>query len=146
MATKQRIVWGAQTEWSADGTTYTRIPECNGLAVPGITTEYQDVTSLDSPNGFREFIPGLKDAGEISIPCGYTTAGYNQAVQFQLAGTLIHFRTTLPLETGQTSGDVFEFTGYVTPEMEQNGVGDPIGMNLNIRTSGAPDFTEGAAS
>lgn len=146
MATKQRIVYGATAEWSGDGgSTYTSIPEVKGLAVPEIQIEYQDATSLDSTGGYREFVAGLKDAGEISIPAGYTSAAYNTAVGYQTNATLVYFKTTLPLETGQTTtGDVFEFTGYVSPQLETNAVGDIIAMNINIRTSGTVTFTQGS--
>ncbi|MBO9437336.1 hypothetical protein J7354_01555 [Sulfitobacter sp. R18_2] len=147
MATKQRIVYGATTEWSGDGgTTYTNIPEVKGLVVPETEIEYQDATNLDSVGGFREFIPGLKDAGEVTIPAGYTSDGYETAVGYQTAGTLVNFRTTLPVETGQATGDTFEFTGYISPALETNDVGDIIAMNLNIRTSGAVTFTKGTAA
>lgn len=145
MATKQRIVYGATSEWSGDGgTTFENIPEAKGLVVPTVETDYPEVTSLDSPNGFREFIPGLKDAGQISIPAGYTTAGYAEAVGYQTNGTLVEFKTTMPLETGQTVADTFEFTGYVTAALETNEIGEPIAMNINIRTSGDVTFTEGS--
>lgn len=146
MATKQRIVYGATTEWSNDGgTTWTAIPEVKGLVVPETSIEYQDATSLDSTGGFREFIPGLKDAGEISIPCGYTSGCYADAEGYRTAGTLISFKTTMPKETGQTiAGDTFEFSGYVSPALETNDIGDIIALNLNIRTSGAVTFTEGS--
>jgi len=146
MATKARIVYGASTEWSSDGgTTYTNIDESTAIVVPETSVDYQDVSSLDSTGGFREYIPGLKDAGEISIPCNYTSAMYALASGYRSAGTLIKFQTTLPLETGQsTTGDVFVFEGYVSPALETNSVGDPISLTLNIRTSGAVSFTEGS--
>jgi len=146
MATKQRIVYGATTEWSDDsGSTWTAIPEVKGLIVPETQIEYQDATSLDSAGGFREFIPGLKDAGEITIPCGYTSTAYEDAEGYRSAGTLIDFKTELPLETGQsTTGDTFEFSGYVSPALETNDIGDIIALNLNIRTSGAVTFTKGS--
>jgi len=146
MATKQRIVYGAKVEWSSDGgTIYTVIPEVKGLAVPEIQVEYPDATNLDSPGGFREFVAGLKDAGEISIPAGYTSGAYNTAVGFQANATLIFFKTTLPKETGQaTTGDVFVFSGFVSPRLETNAVGEIISMSLNIRTSGNVTFTQGA--
>lgn len=146
MPTKQRIVYGATTEWSGDGgTTFTSIPEVKGLIVPETQTEYQDATSLDSAGGFREYVPGLKDAGEITIPAGYTSDAYDTAVGYQTNKTLVHFKTMLPRETGQTTtGDIFEFTGYITPVLETNDVGDIIGLNLNIRTSGAVTFTKGS--
>lgn len=143
MATKQRIVYGATSEWGTDGSTYTDIPEVKGLVVPETSIEYLDATSLDSTGGFREFIPGLKDAGEVSIPCGYTSAAYETAVGYQTNATLVYFQTTLPVETGQATGDVFEFTGYVSPALETNAVGEIIAMNLNIRTSGAVTYTKG---
>lgn len=147
MATKQRIVYGATTEWSGDGgTTFTNVPECKGLVIPEVQVEYQDATSLDSQGGFREYVPGLKDAGEISIPCGYTSGAYADAEGYRAAGTLVHFKTTMPVETGQSTGDTFEFTGYISPALETNDVGDIIAMNLNIRTSGNVTFTEGAAA
>jgi hypothetical protein len=147
MATKQRIVFGATAEWSDDGgTTWTGIPEVKGLVVPEVEIEYQDATNLDSAGGFREYIPGLKDAGEVTIPAGYTSDGYETAVGYQMAGTLVGFRTTLPVETGQSTGDTFEFTGYINPALETNDVGDIIAMNLNIRTSGAVTFMKGTAA
>ena len=146
MATKQRIVYGATAEWSGDGgTTFTTIPEVKGLVVPEVQIEYQDATSLDSTGGFREYVAGLKDAGEISIPCGYTSAAYEEAEGYRSNGTLVYFKTELPMESGQsTSGDTFEFTGYVSPALETNDIGDIIAMNLNIRTSGNVTFTKGS--
>lgn len=144
MATKQRIVYGAKTEWSGDGgVSFTKVPEAKGLAVPVIETEYQDATSLDSPNGFREKVPGLKDGGNISIPAGYTSGGYATAFGYLGDKTLVHFKTTMPLEKGQTTADVFEFTGFVSPQLETNDVGDIIAMNINVEVSGEPTFTEG---
>lgn len=145
MATKARIVYGASSKWGTDGTTYTDIPEAKAIAVPEEQIEYQDVTNLDSAGGFREFIPGLRDNGEVTIPCNYTSGAYATAKGYSDNKTLIYFETTMPLETGQsTTGDVFEFTGYVTPRLETNEVGDPIMMNLVIRTSGAVTFTQGS--
>lgn len=145
MATLQRIAHGATTEWSTDGTNWSSIAEVKAIAVPTVNTDYQDATSLDSPNGFREYVPGLKDAGEISIPAGYTTAIYTAAAGYQAAQNLLYFRTTLPLEEGQsTTGDVFAYRGYVTPQLEQNAAGDIIAMTLSVRTSGDVTFTAGS--
>ena len=146
MATNQRIVYGATSKWSTNGSTFTDIPECKGIAVPTIEVEYQEATHLQSPGGFREYVAGLKDAGAITIPCGYSSDGYASAHTYMTDGTLIYFETTMPTETGQSSGDVFAFTGYLVPQLETNEVGAIIALNLAIRTTGQPTFTEGAAS
>lgn len=142
---KQIIAYGATVERSTDGTTWARIPECEGIAIPTVETDYQDATSLDSPNGFREYVKGLKDAGVISIPCGYTTEGYEQQLGDQAAADAIYYRTTLKAQPGQSSGDVFEFRGFPTPALESGGIGDPVKMNISVRTTGDVTWTKGAA-
>ena len=114
--------------------------------VPTTEVEYVDVTNLDSPNAFREYIPGLKDAGEISLECNYTPAIFDLAEGYRTNGTIVFFRTTLPAFAGQTGGDVFEFTGYVTPQVQQTPVDGAIMMTISIRVTGAVTHTEGATS
>jgi hypothetical protein len=145
MATKARLVYGSTIEWGTDGATWAPLPEAKTLAVPEVETDYQEVTSLDSAGGYREYIPGLKDAGELSLECNYTSDLFETALGYQSNRTLVYFRTTLPMETGQTtSGDVIEFTALVSPALQQNEVGEPIALTLNMRTSGEVTFTKGS--
>lgn len=145
--TKAKVAHGTLNEWSADGgTTYTAIPESTTIVVPEVGVDYQDVTHLQSPGGFREFIPGLKDPGEITIPANYIPATYALAEGYKSNATRIMFRTTLPAYVGQTSGDVFEFSGFVNPQLENNASGDPVMINLAIRVTGAVTHTAGATS
>lgn len=139
------IAYGATVERSVDGTTYTAIPECKGVAVPVVTQEYPEVTNLDSPNAFREYIKGLKDAGEITVPCNYTPAGYAQQVGDQNAAQAIYYRVTMPKAPSQTvGGDVFTYRGFPVPELEGNDVGAIVGMNVNIRTTGDVTWVQGS--
>lgn len=144
------IGYGGKQERSLDGVTYASVPGCKGVVVPKAETEYKDVTDLDSVDGFREWLPGLKDAGVIELPCHYTADGYEQQLSDQAAsvaaGVPIYYRVTLAVAAGQSTGDVFEFRGYPTPSVENNDMGEVIGMTVSIRTSGAPDFTKGTAA
>lgn len=147
MASKQRIAYGAVTEWSdTEGGTFERIPECDAIVVPEEAIEYQDVTSLDSEGGYREFVPGLTDPGEVTIPAGYTSEGFEKAFTYKTGRTLVYFRTTLPLETGQATGDTFTFKGYVSPQLQQTPVGDVIKMNITVRISGNVVAVRGGAA
>ena len=61
-------VLGLETEIRLfTGSTYEVIPWCKDIALPGITTDFVEVTTNSSPNGFREKIPGLKDLGDITF-------------------------------------------------------------------------------
>jgi hypothetical protein len=145
MASKQIISYGATVERSTDGVTYTSIPECKGVAVPVVEQEYPEVTSMDSVGGYREYIKGLKDAGEIEVPCGYTAAGYEQQVADNIADDAIYYRITLKRAPDQASqGDVFIYRGFPTPRLEAGDIGDPIEMIVAIRTTGAPTWTRGS--
>lgn len=144
MASKQIISYGATVERGTDGVTYTEIPECKGVAVPEVEQEYPEVTNLDSPNGFREYIKGLKDAGNIEVPCGYTRAGFEQQLADQAAPDAIYYRVTLRPQPDQTIGDKFTYRGFPTPRLAPGDVGAPIEMNIMIRVTG--DFTWVAGS
>jgi hypothetical protein len=146
--TKQTIAWGGKVERSLTGAanSFTRIPEAKGLAVPQVSTEYQDATSLDSVGGFREYVKGLKDAGEITVNAGYTPLGYEQQLADQASNTPAYYRVTMPLTPGQTTGDLFEFQGYPTPSIQADDVGALIGMSVVIRTTGPVTWTKGAGA
>ena len=139
----QIIPYGGSVELSADGTTWAELAECKAIPVPSKTVEYPEVTSLDSPNGYREFITGLKDGGELSFQAGYTSAGY--AAVEALDGTLAYIRCTFPLAPNQsTTGDVFTFRGFLSATPDASDVGAPVNMDVAVRVSGAPTFTAGA--
>lgn len=143
MATKTGIAWGGKIERSDDGTTYTTIPEARGLAVPSPTTDYQDVTNLDSTNRTREFVKGLIDPGEITLNCNYTSAGYEQQIADQAETAAIYYRATMPPLNGQVTGDVFTFRGYPTPAIQADDAGAPMSMTVTIRITGAVTWTKG---
>jgi hypothetical protein len=140
MATNAYVVLKGSTEWGTDGSTWADLPEAKSIAVPDVEIDYKDVTSLDS-NGWKEFVAGLKDGGTISIPCNYTSAAYALAEGYRTNGTLIHFQTTLDLQAGQATADIFMFTGRVNPKIATTEVGGTMMMDLEVRTSGAPTFT-----
>lgn len=145
MASKQIISYGATVERSTDGVTYTPIPECKGVAIPEVEQDYPEVTNFDSPNGFREYIKGLKDAGEIEVPCGYTAAGFEQQLADQNAADAIYYRVTLRKAPDQaTQGDVFTYRGFPTPRLSPGDIGEPIEMTIVIRVSGDFTWTRGS--
>lgn len=144
MASKQIISYGATVERSTDGITYTSIPECKGVAVPEVEQDYVDVTNLDSPNGYREYIKGLKDAGEIEVPCGYTSAGFEQQLADEAASDAIYYRITFKAAPNQTVGDQFLYRGFPTPKLAPGDIGEQIDMNITIRVTGDYTWIRGA--
>ena len=140
------IFYGSTIEWGTNGTDYDPIPKAKGVAVPATTRNYVDVTNLDSPNSYREYIKGLRDISELSLVVGYTSEGYSQALTYSDEDDPLYIRVTFPLQTGQTTmGDVFVFRAFVEPEIPaSDDVEAEVTFNLNMRVTGAPTFTEGS--
>jgi hypothetical protein len=142
---EQIIAFGATVERSTDGATWIAIPECKGVAVPEIEQEYLDATSLDSPNGFREYVKGLKDAGTISLPVGYTAAGYAQQIADRDADDPIYYKITLRKQPSQnTTGDIFEFQAFPNPKVMNSSVDGLVEMTVDLRITGDVDWTQGS--
>lgn len=50
---------------------FTQIAEVTSIAGPGLTADMLDVSSHSSPSSYREFVKGMKDAGEITLEINY---------------------------------------------------------------------------
>ena len=143
---EQIIAYGATVERSVDGTAWDDIPECKGVAILIVETDYQDATSLDSVGGLKEYVKGLKDAGVISVPAGYTAEGYEQQLSDQAEPGAIKCRCTIKPQLSQSTGDVFTFSGFPTPKVEGNDVGALVGLTIDIRTTGNVVWARGTAA
>lgn len=134
--TDAHTITGATIEYSTDGgTTWTPIPEAKVAPVPQTETDYKEATSLDS-GGWREWVAGLMDGGEIEVAANYTRAGYQALAA--LNGTSVDWKTTFD------NGDAFEFAGIPQTTPGSDEVGEIRSMTTAIRVSGAVTFTAGA--
>lgn len=56
---------------------FTTIADITSLSPPGMSRETLDVTSHGSPDGWMEFIGGLKDGGEVSADVNYAPTNHD---------------------------------------------------------------------
>ena len=139
-------VYGSTVEWSDDNTTWADIPQAKAVVIPELNQDFRDVTSLDSTGGYREWAPGLKDGGEITLECYYSKELYAEAETKNAAGAAVYFRVTLPVDDDQATGDAFVYQGYVTPSIPQGDIDGDMMINLKVRVTGAVTWTQGTAS
>lgn len=107
----------------------------------GIESEEIDVTDLDSP-GYKEFIAGLKDAGELALS-GFTKSETNVEALLDLADSQSMEEWTIEFPNGST----WVFDGFVKSFKE--GESTPDGARTftgSIRISGKPVYTPVEAS
>ena len=101
-----------------------------------------DVTTLDSDGGYREFIAGFKDAGEVSLE-GYLKLDEGQQALYTLfeSGAVEDFTIQFPDNLGK-----WEFKGVVTGFSTSADLEDPLSFSATIQVSGKPQLTINAGS
>lgn len=99
-----------------------------------------DVTTLDSEGGYREFIAGFKDAGEVALEGILdTTTGKGQKEIYDLfeSGAVSDFQIVFPTASKTT----WDFKGVVTGFSTSADLEDPLAFSSTIKVSGAPTLT-----
>lgn len=127
---------GTKIKMTVDATpvAIANLTEISGLELSADTV---DVTSLDSTDGYREFIGGLKDAGEVGISGFFDpTTGKGQA-EFLAAlesGAVKDFVIEFPTAIGKK----WTFEGIVTGFTTGVSLEDPLSFEGTIKVSGKP--------
>lgn len=99
-----------------------------------------DTTTLDSDGGYREFIGGFKDAGEVSLEgffYGAKDAGQQEMYTLFESGSIEDFTIAFPAGTNAS----WEFKGIVTGFSTSVDLEDPLGFSATIKVSGKPTLT-----
>lgn len=120
------------------------IAERVSLGGPSMSRDAPDVSHMDSPGAWREFIPGMKDGGEISIEGNFVP---DDATQNAETGILSEFysdvrgvwRMTFPL-TGSPPV-IWTFSGILTGFELDIPTDDKMAFTATIKVSGPPEMT-----
>lgn len=114
----------------------TLIGEMMSISGPNVTADAIDVTTMSSTGGYREFIQGLKDGGELSIELKKHPGDAGQAAVYTSlnAGTADTIILTFPTSMATT----WTFTGITTGFEDDIPLDDGIGMSITFKVSGKP--------
>jgi predicted secreted protein len=98
-----------------------------------------DTTSLDSDGGYREFIGGFKDGGEVGIEGFFAPGGVGQAAIYAAyeAGSVDSYTITFPAALGAS----WVFTGVVTAFKTSADLEEAISFEATIKVSGKPTLS-----
>lgn len=110
------------------------LTEIGGLELSADTI---DVTSLDSEGGYREFIAGFKDAGEVGISGFFnpqTGKGQKELYDLFESGATEAFTIEFPAATKAK----WSFRGVVTAFKTSTSLEDPLSFEGSIKVSGKP--------
>mgnify|MGYP000866049434 CR=1 FL=1 len=125
----------------SDPVTVAGLTSIGGLELSADTI---DTTTLDSDGGYREFIGGFKDGGEVSLE-GYfipeTGKGQKELYDLFESGSKETFEIQFPNDIAS-----WEFDGVVTGFSTSADLEDPLAFSCTIKVSGKPTLTVGAGT
>jgi len=122
------------------GGTFTPIANITNISGPSRSRETIDVTTHDSPDGYMEFIGGLKDGGEISLELNYdpTETTHDLDADFESDVPLDYRIVLLP---GTPDEHTWDFKGIITEIGDEFPYDDKMARSITIKVSGKPVLT-----
>jgi predicted secreted protein len=125
-----------------DGATaeaFTTVAELIGLSGPGLSLDTVESTHTESTGANKEYIAGLKDAGEISADLNFLPANatHTGLIADQTARTLRNFQIVWP----DTATTTWSFSAYVTNYEPAAPLEDRMTASVSLKISGVPTFS-----
>lgn len=126
---------------SGDETADLTVANLTSIGEIGVESEEIDATDLDSPNNYKEFIAGSKDAGEVSLAGNIK----NEAnVEKMLA--LAESQSLEDWEVAYPSGAKWSFKAFVKSFKDGEKTVDGLAtFSATLRISGKPTYTKASA-
>ena len=117
------------------------IGNLTGISGPGISADTIDVTSHDSTNGYRQFVAGVIDGGEVTLEGNLLTAGAGDEM-LELAETRANvcFRVKFPTASGSTGWD-WLFAGSLNSFETDAPFDDQVSFSAGVKLTGQPFMT-----
>jgi predicted secreted protein len=143
--TQAAIGYGTLLQYSngASPPQWTTLAEVTNITGPGMSRELPDATHMESPGGWREFLGGLKDAGEITVECNHLP---HHASQDASTGVLALFasgaRTAWRIVFPVSPEVIWEMDAVVSAFEPSFPVEDKMGLSVTLKVSGQPSFLE----
>ena len=127
---------GYNTDFSIyNGSTYTEVAEVTSITWPGYARDAVEATHLNSDDQFREYIPGLMDAGEVSIELNFVPSASDVIVAALTASTIGQFKITAQ------GGVNVVFKAIVTSYQAQSPVDDRMTASATFKVTGKPTWS-----
>ena len=125
---------------SGDESEDLKLANLTSIGEIGVESEEIDTTDLDSPNNYKEFIAGSKDAGEVSIAGNIKDeANVEKMLALAESQSLEEFTVTYP------SGAKWVFTAFVKSFKDGEKTTDGLAtFTASLRISGKPVYTKSA--
>lgn len=114
------------------------VAEINSIAGPTFSRNIIDVTALDSPGGYKKFIAGMRDAGEVTLNMNFLFAGWAAMKGDFESNVAKEYSIVLP----DTTATTLTFDGLVTAmPFAAITPDEKISLDVTIKITGIVDVT-----
>lgn len=118
--------------WDSVGGAWASIGQIKSISGPSASRDTIDTTTLDTTGGYKTFIAGLRDSGEISLKMSFVRATYEIMKGDFESDTLQVYKIALP----DAANTVETFEGLVTAIPLDVPIDDVISADITIKISG----------
>ena len=123
----------------AEPEVFTAIAKVTNVSGPETERETYDVTAHDSESGWREFIGGLKDGGEVSLELNYDPRDHDVLMADYEDTEPRNYKLVFPQNLGEWALKLI-LTGF----SQEAPVDDKLSAEVTFKVSGKPEITPGA--
>jgi predicted secreted protein len=109
------------------------VAEINSISGPNMSRDTIDVTSLDSTGGYREFIPGFRDGGEVTLSCNWTLSAWSEWLDDFQSDAIVSY--TIVLSNDEETE--ISFSGYCVGMGVEVPTDDKVTNEVTLKISGA---------
>lgn len=111
--------------------------EINSISGPNKTRDTIDATTLSSINGYKEFLGGFRDGGEVGLNLNFTKGGYVKFNSDFESDTLQSYTIVL----SDPSSSTFDFDAFVTNLTMSVQPSDKVTGEVTLKISGPVTLT-----
>ena len=138
MATDAAIGYGSIFAHGDGGApeVFTPFAEVVSITPPQLVRDTVDATHMASPQKWREFVPGLKDGGEVSLEMNFIPGNSDWDVLFAAFNDeeVSNWKITFP------NAEAWTFAAYCTGVEAEVPLDDKMSATATFKVSGVPDF------
>lgn len=127
--------------------TFSTVYGIKSMQGPSITRDTHDVTSMTSPGGYKQYIGGLKDGGELTFDANWLPRDPTQSQDDGIMSefdrdsceSLRNWQVEIPACPGEPAV-TFEFAGIYTAQNISISMTDVMTFSGTIKISGRPSI------
>lgn len=116
----------------------TAIAELTSIDGINVTSDTHETTTLDSIGGYRTFVAGLKDSGEVGIGGHFAYSSHNTLMADFESQAVNSYTIEFPDKGATGKGTQWTFSGIVTAFKTGVALEDLISFEATIKVSGKP--------